>query len=68
MSGSGAPGRCAGGVLLYLGNFLAGSGMTIQAVIDLGARDPAQWHLWDGGRVEAMPRLVEERGQHTPPA
>ena len=28
--------------------------MTIQAVIDLGARDPAQWHLWDGGRVVAL--------------
>ncbi len=41
--------------------------MTIQAVLDLGARDPAQWHLWDGGRVEAMPRLVEERGNTPPP-
>ena len=28
--------------------------MTIQAVLDLGARDPAQWHLWDGGRVVAL--------------
>ena len=28
--------------------------MTIAAVLDLGARDPAQWHLWDGGRVVAL--------------
>ena len=28
--------------------------MTIQAVIDLGARDPAQWHLRDGMRTIAL--------------
>ena len=28
--------------------------MTIQAVIDLGARDSAQWHLWDGTRTIAL--------------
>ena len=28
--------------------------MTIQAVLDLGARDPAQWHLRDGARMIAL--------------
>ena len=49
-----APWPCAGGVPLSLGNFYSGSGMTIRAVSDVGARDAAQWYLWDGERVVAL--------------
>ena len=37
-----------------MGNLYSGSGMTIRAVSDVGARDAAQWYWWNGERVVAL--------------